>query len=63
MTIDEDYGDDDVKITIIATGFIGEEQEWPLKPSQRDLLWRKVSKMTLAKFQHSWEETWWNNIN
>jgi cell division protein FtsZ len=27
MTIDEDYGDDDVKITIIATGFIGEEQE------------------------------------
>ena len=44
MTIDEDYGDDDVKITIIATGFIGEEQEWPLKPSQRDLLGRKVSK-------------------
>jgi cell division GTPase FtsZ len=27
MTIDEDYGDDEIKITIIATGFAGETAE------------------------------------
>ena len=41
MSIDDDYGDE-VKITVIATWFIGEEQDWPVKWTSRDILWRKV---------------------
>lgn len=41
MSIDDDYGDE-VKITVIATGFVGEEQEGPMKWSSRDILGRKV---------------------
>jgi cell division protein FtsZ len=41
MSIDDDYGDE-VKITVIATGFVGEEQDGPVKGSSRDILGRKV---------------------
>lgn len=42
MTLDEDYGDDEIKITIIATGFEGEIHEGPSKAPTRDWTGRKV---------------------
>ncbi len=42
MTLDEDYGDDEIKITIIATGFEGEAHEGPSKSPTRDWTGRKV---------------------
>lgn len=42
MTIDEDYTDDEIKITIIATWFVGENHEWPSKSAVRDRSGRKL---------------------
>ncbi|HMY80429.1 MAG TPA: cell division protein FtsZ [Candidatus Absconditabacterales bacterium] len=42
MTIDEDYGDDEIKITIIATGFIGEAVDSVAKTPARDRSGRKI---------------------
>lgn len=42
MTIDEDYTDDEIKITIIATGFAGESLDGPVKSAARDRTGRKV---------------------
>ena len=42
MTIDEDYGDDEIKITIVATGFQGEMGDGPSKMPSRDWTGRKV---------------------
>lgn len=42
MTIDEDYGDDEIKITIIATGFQWETGDTLSKSPSRDWTGRKV---------------------
>lgn len=42
MTIDEDYGDDEIKITIVATGFQGEMNDTPSKSPSRDWTGRKM---------------------
>lgn len=42
MTIDEDYGDDEIKITIVATGFHGEMNDTLSKAPNRDRTGRKV---------------------
>lgn len=42
MTIDEDYGDDEIKITIIATWFIWEAVDSVAKTPARDRSWRKI---------------------
>ena len=44
MTIDDDYDDNEVKVTIIATGFQWEAQESPMKRKGRDLLDRPVGR-------------------
>ena len=43
MTLDESY-DDEVKVTVIATGFHEYEENTALKRPQRDDLGRKVSR-------------------
>jgi len=42
MTIDEDFADDEIKITIVATGFAGEAIESPSRAPTRDRTGRKV---------------------
>lgn len=42
MTLDESY-DDEVKVTVIATGFTSFEENTSLKKPQRDELGRKLS--------------------
>jgi cell division GTPase FtsZ len=41
MTVDESY-DDEVKVTVIATGFTSYEEHSALKKPQRDDLGRKL---------------------
>lgn len=42
MTIDEDFADDEIKITIVATGFAGEAIDSPSKAPARDWTGRKM---------------------
>lgn len=53
MTIDEDYNDDEVKVTIIATGFEADADTSIVKPTQRDLLGRKIDPSAQYKTSKS----------
>ena len=53
MTIDDDYNDDEVKVTIIATGFQSEQETALTKPTQRDLLGRRIDPNTNFKASKS----------
>lgn len=53
MTIDDDYNDDEVKVTIIATGFEADADITLTKPTQRDLLGRKIDPNSQYKTSKS----------
>jgi len=53
MTFDESY-EDEVKVTIIATGFEEQSANEILKKPSRDILWRKIRKNNAEDFISRW---------
>lgn len=70
MTLDESY-EDEVKVTVIATGFQEQSEDEILKKPSRDLLWRKVFSRDSENFitrgiKREWnqdEDNQWNFVS
>ena len=62
MTLDESY-DDEVKVTVIATGFTSYEENTSLKKPQRDELWRRMQSSSQDFVSRTLGTNNMNNMN